>query len=526
MFKLKPIVLGICSASLAAGCAWNGPSDLAKLRVQPMTSVRDAVSKPDDMYQLGRYYQGQMRYELAASAYRKALAIDPNFAEAHNGLGVVYSMQGNQQQAVEEFNAAIALAPKGAHLYNNLGYAYLLQGQNDKAAAALEKAVGLEPDNQRAMTHLQTAYLNLGNNPDKAKQLADLAAEAGAKQAEAVPVRSDSAPEAAPSHPRRTLYVIEISPEAGKPSAKSTPSSQTSPSGAASTVQVVQVNPSAAASARPIQVVQAPSSDSAGAVQVVQVNQPAAAPAKPIQVVQSPSDSGAVMEAVQTSRPAAASPAKSAPPAKAAPSASSGTMHVAMVNPPAASPARPAPEAKSPPAGPAGTRIAKAAPPVTASPAKPAPRVQASPSASPADAHLVKVEANGFELRARPRETTRSVLSRKGFGLEISNGNGVSRMAHQVGGFLQWHNVATNRLTNQKPFSQTVSQIQYRSGYRAQAESVSAALPKPAALVETSNLRWDVNVRLVLGRDLIADRRVFAGQPGVKPARLADASGK
>lgn len=339
MFKLRPLVLALCAASAAAGCSWNQTPDKAEVHIQPVTSLRHGISGPGDMYQLGRYYQGQMRYDDAAAAYRNALAADPNFIEAHNGLGVIYSLQGNHQQAVAEFNAAIALNPKGAHLYNNLGYAYLVQGANDQAAAAFEKALALEPGNQRAMNNLETARLNMGR--DEPKQVAAIPAEPAGKAARAEPAKV----------------------------------------------------------------------------------------------------------------PAEASPAPSSAPDTA-------TMaKAAEVHP-------------------------------TSEPAKPA--------------------------EALVRE----------FKLEVSNGNGINGMAAGFRGFLKRQGIATARLTNQKPFTQETTQTQYRAGYRAEAAALNAQLPKPGALVETKSLRWDIQVRLVLGKDLAQEKETLVGELARRPARPEEAGRK
>lgn len=183
--KLKPIALGISVLLATAGCAANKSGEMPPLTIQPTTKIQQSGATPAGLYQLGRYYQGQRRYDAALDAYEKALAADRNFVEALNGIGVVHAQRGEFGKATEAFNAAIALAPKSAHLYNNLGYSQLMEGANANAVQSFKKALELEPQNERAMTNLTLAYEKLGE-PDKAQQITELSKEnLAARQASA-----------------------------------------------------------------------------------------------------------------------------------------------------------------------------------------------------------------------------------------------------------------------------------------------------------------------------------------------------
>jgi hypothetical protein len=90
----------------------------------------------------------------------------------------------------------------------------------------------------------------------------------------------------------------------------------------------------------------------------------------------------------------------------------------------------------------------------------------------------------------------------KPFRIEVSNGNGVTGMAKKVAGYLDGRGYSGARLTNQKPFRVLSSQVQYRVGYREQAQSLVAALPGYVTLVQAGHLRGDISIRVVLGKDL------------------------
>jgi Flp pilus assembly protein TadD len=161
MFKIRTIVLSVWSAFAIAGCAsLNQLSDKAS-QPSPVSSPRQATGGPDDLYRLGRYYQGEVRYDRAIEAYQQALTADHGLADAHNGLGVVYAKQGKYEEASSEFKAAIELSPQIAYLHNNLGYALLLRGSDQEALSPLETAQRLEPSNEKVLFNLRLAHARL-----------------------------------------------------------------------------------------------------------------------------------------------------------------------------------------------------------------------------------------------------------------------------------------------------------------------------------------------------------------------------
>jgi len=85
--------------------------------------------------------------------------------------------------------------------------------------------------------------------------------------------------------------------------------------------------------------------------------------------------------------------------------------------------------------------------------------------------------------------------------LEISNGNGVTGMAARVGRWLAKQGIATQRLTNQRPFAQALTLVQYSAGHEAAAQRIARAMPAAAQAdtQPTPGLRSDV--RVVLGHD-------------------------
>ncbi|WP_081987123.1 LytR C-terminal domain-containing protein [Methylotenera sp. G11] len=374
------ILPAVCCIALMTSCASNQSTSAVPWTIKSTAVTRSSGDKPEAMYQLGRYYQGQNRFDEAINAYMKALNADAGFVEARNGLGVVYSRQGKYREAIEAFRLAIKQAPKAAHLYSNMGYAYYLQGQYAESVKALQQATALDPNNQRALNNLGQAYAKAGNTTQAALAFSEaISVEKTTQQAAEAAV-----PVPAPSAPPSVTYI--------------------------------------AAAATP-----APAADSSAV-------STAAAP-QDVQVLAIPKDRGVIRTA--------------------------DTAPLVV----------PAIESRA--------KLVQLAPHVS--------ELQISPqSAETVQVAAVEAEQNMQQIR-----------------LEVANGNGVNGAAGKVSRFLREQGYMATRLTNKKPYRTLTTQIHYRPGYEAQALLLQSKLLDAPKLVERRDIRANVNVRVVLGRDMV-----------------------
>ena len=96
------------------------------------------------------------------TAYRKALVLNPNFAEAHSNLGVVLTELGRLEEATAACHKALELKPDLAEAYNNLGNAFKDQGKLKEAVTAYRKALELKPNYPAAHASLGNMFKNQG----------------------------------------------------------------------------------------------------------------------------------------------------------------------------------------------------------------------------------------------------------------------------------------------------------------------------------------------------------------------------
>ncbi|MBB4185993.1 adenylate cyclase [Sinorhizobium terangae] len=102
-------------------------------------------------------------FEMSA----RALALDPNLAEAHASRGLALTHDGQTEEAGREFRQALALEPS---LYEaNLYYGRFLfaQGRFQEAIGFFERAAGIRPDDYFSPIHLMGCYFSLGMEPER-----------------------------------------------------------------------------------------------------------------------------------------------------------------------------------------------------------------------------------------------------------------------------------------------------------------------------------------------------------------------
>jgi len=338
MPKLNRIAVAVIGALAMAGCAVPIQNEARQPPgPKPVLNVHDAMTA-EGMYRLGRYYEGQTRFDLAINAYREAIRRDPLMVEAYTALGTSLAAQQRYDEAIRQFQAAIVLAPNAAHLHNNLGYAYLLSGDTEQAIKALEEAQRLDPAHAKSAENLRVAR-----------------AQPGKSGPQSVASRSTEVAVQAVTMPRPGPSLLEVAP------------------------QVFELR------------------------------------------------------------------------------------------------------------------------------------------TSPKARQFEKIEAVPLPPLPEPQPRATSVPS---FKLEISNGNGVLGLAKRVAGRLVGAGLRTARITNQRPFDQPTTEVHYREGYAAAAAALASKLQHPVQVKPKYDLASHIDVRLVLGKDVLSDVALLA-PPAPAPTTIA-----
>lgn len=106
--------------------------------------------------ELGRSYQALGRLDNAQEQFHRTIYLRPGYWPAHHWLALLYLVQGNYEAAATEFRHVVESAPMSYKGYNNLANVYDKLGRKSESLAALQRSVELEPANN------PVAFVNLG----------------------------------------------------------------------------------------------------------------------------------------------------------------------------------------------------------------------------------------------------------------------------------------------------------------------------------------------------------------------------
>lgn len=159
----------------------------------------------------GLSYHYQWRADDAEREYLRALAMNPDYATAHQWYGEHLAKTGRGEAGVEAVRRAIELDPFSLVAHNDLGLVLLLSRQFPEAIAQWERTVGMDPSFALPFFFLHRVHLLEGR--------LDAAEEAGRRWAELSGAMSANAVVSlsrAPGHPEARRDALAYLDERGR----------------------------------------------------------------------------------------------------------------------------------------------------------------------------------------------------------------------------------------------------------------------------------------------------------------------
>jgi Tfp pilus assembly protein PilF len=121
----------------------------------------DGAAQALALYHAGEQHLHVGAWKQAAQAFRQALALDAQFAEAHANLGYVLDQSGAQADAETHYRLALRLAPDNPTVHLNLGALLAQQKRHAQAEACYGAALALDPQSSAVWSNLGALNLNL-----------------------------------------------------------------------------------------------------------------------------------------------------------------------------------------------------------------------------------------------------------------------------------------------------------------------------------------------------------------------------
>lgn len=101
---------------------------------------------PQIVCKTGIAYHQLSQLDKAKKSYERAIKLKPDYAEAHNNLGVIYYAQRNYRRAINSYKKALQYSPGSASIHMNMGTALFARKRYQEASDMYRKALELDPE--------------------------------------------------------------------------------------------------------------------------------------------------------------------------------------------------------------------------------------------------------------------------------------------------------------------------------------------------------------------------------------------
>jgi tetratricopeptide (TPR) repeat protein len=125
-------------------------------------SQRNAEPYLRTCYNIGASLQALNRHEEAIAHYARAIAIKPDYAQAHNNLGDALMKCERPEEALTHYERSVDIKPDVAEAQNRLGVCLHALNRENSAIAHFTKALVIRPDYADAHANLGLALESLG----------------------------------------------------------------------------------------------------------------------------------------------------------------------------------------------------------------------------------------------------------------------------------------------------------------------------------------------------------------------------
>ncbi|MHC4645164.1 MAG: tetratricopeptide repeat protein [Planctomycetota bacterium] len=177
-------IVPVMSVLAAAGCAsvWRAAREGQWSRLSAVAVVLFVVGftakaagpfyaeqadyEPEFYYALADSLDKHGRPVEAVEAYSKAVALRPDYVEAHHNLGLLFVKLQKLPEAIEHYQAALKADPENPAVYEDLGVALYRQGKTEDAIAQYRRAIEIDPNKASVHDNLGTALFRLNRLPE------------------------------------------------------------------------------------------------------------------------------------------------------------------------------------------------------------------------------------------------------------------------------------------------------------------------------------------------------------------------
>ena len=151
---------------------WAVVSEYAPIpKSECMPKLKEAAEKalslneklPEVHEALSQYYIAEWKWADWEREHRRALELNPNFANAHHWFGLELSWIGRSDEAITHLRRAVELDPLNLKFNDNLGQGLMNARRDDEGLAQLNKTIEMDPNFAGTYSDLAALYRYQGH---------------------------------------------------------------------------------------------------------------------------------------------------------------------------------------------------------------------------------------------------------------------------------------------------------------------------------------------------------------------------
>lgn len=155
--------------------------------IQMLEQIVDRYPLETEAYtRLARLLYSEERPEETIAVVRRGLAVDPDYGDLYNVLGVCFLGLGRYDEAIAAHQRYVQLAPNEPNAHDSLGMSFQQSGKYDRAMAEYSAALSLDPEFEPAIIHLGDVYFQQGRYREAVAQYQRYVQVTGSDTAKAI----------------------------------------------------------------------------------------------------------------------------------------------------------------------------------------------------------------------------------------------------------------------------------------------------------------------------------------------------